>query len=119
MKLNKATYFSLFFLLCFLASFSISTYQSFNTKLSKHYSSVTNHSHSYSQKESNSSSIPDLLFEENENEVVDGFQIQAFTIPYFVVYFLSEVEQPNLISAKPLAEKCTTPIYLALCNFRI
>jgi len=118
MKLNKTTYFSLFFLFCFLASFSISTFQSFNTKQTKHCS-VTHHSHSYSQKESNSSSNPDLLFEENENEVVAGFQIQAFVIPYFVAYFLSEVAQPKVISAQPLAEKYTNPIYLSVCNFRI
>lgn len=117
MKL-KTTYFSLFFLFCFLASFSISALQSYTTKQTKHCN-VAHDSHSYSQKESNSSSNPDLLFEENENEVDDGFQIQAFIIPYFVAYFLSEVAQPNLISAKPLAEKCTNPIYLSVCNFRI
>jgi hypothetical protein len=118
MKLNKTTYFSLFFLLCFLASFSISTFQSFNTKQTKHYS-IAHQLHVYSQKESNSSSNPDLLFEENENEIVDGFQIQAFIIPYFVAYFSNEVTQPKLFSAKPLTEKCTNPIYLAICNFRI
>lgn len=118
MKLNRTTYFSLFFLFCFLASFSVSTFQSFSTKQTKHCS-VTHHSQSYSQKESNSSTSPDLLFEENENEVGDDFQIQAFIIPYFVAYFFSEVVQPKLISAKPLAEKCTNPIYLAICNFRI
>ena len=118
MKLHKKAYFSLFFLFCFLASFSISTFQSYITKQTKHCS-VTHHTHSYSQKESNSSSNPDLLFEENENEVADGFQIQAFVIPYFVTYFLSEVSQPKLVSAKPLAEKYTNPIYLSVCNFRI
>ncbi len=118
MKLNKITYFSLFFLFSFLASFSISTFQSINTKETKHCG-VNHLSHTYSQKESNSSSNPDLLFEENENEVVDGFEIQAFVIPHFVAYFLSEVVQPKVISAKPLAEKYTNPIYLSVCNFRI
>lgn len=118
MKLNKSTYFSLFFLFCFLASFSVSTFQSINTKATKHCS-LTHHSHSYSQKEDNSSSNSDLLFEENENETEDGFEIQAFIIPYFVAYFFNEVYQPKVISAKPLAEIYTNPIYLAVCNFRI
>ena len=118
MKLTKATYFSLFFLLCFLGSFSISTFQSYTTKQTKHCS-IAHHTHSYSQKESNSSSNPDLLFEENENELGDGFHVQAFVIPYFVGYFLSEVSQSNPISAKPLVEIYTNPIYLSVCKFRI
>ena len=118
MKLNKITYFSLFFLVCFLASFSISAYQSIHTKLSSH-NNLNHHTSAYSQKENNSSSSSDLLFEENENEVEDGFQILATIIPSFVAYFLNEVSQPKIISAKPLAEKLTTPIYLAVCNFRI
>ena len=118
MKLNKTTYFSLFFLLCFLASFSISTFQSYNTKQTKHCG-IAHQSHVYSQKESNSSSNPDLLFEENENEIADGFHIQAFIIPNYIAYFSNETKQPKIISAKPLAEKCTNPIYLTICNFRI
>ena len=118
MKLNKSTYFSLFFLFCFLASFSVNSYLSFNAK-EKSHCNLNHHTSSYSQKEDNSSSNSDLLFEENENEVEDGFQIQAITIPCFIAYFLSEVSQTKIISAEPLAEKLTTPIYLAVCNFRI
>ncbi len=116
MKLNKATYFSIFFLFCFLASFSVNSYLSINTKAKSHCN-LKHQTSTYSQKEDNSSSNSDLLFE--ENEVEDGFQIQAIVIPCFVAYFLTEVSQPKIISAKPLAEKLTTPIYLAVCNFRI
>ena len=118
MKLNKITYFSLFFLLSFLSSFSLSTYQCLNTKATSHQN-LNHDSSSISQKEENSSSNSELLFEENENEVEDGFQIQAILIPCFIAYFLAEVPQPKIISAKPLAEKYTTPIYLSVCNFRI
>ena len=118
MKLNKSTYFSLFFLFCFLASFSVNSYLSLNTK-EKSHCNLKHHTSSYSQKEDNSSSNSDLLFEENENEIEDGFQIQAIVIPCFVAYFLSEVSQTKITSAEPLAEKLTTPIYLAVCSFRI
>lgn len=118
MKLNKSTYFSLFFLFCFLASFSANTYQNINTKRTtfnlKHSKTI-----SLSTKEDNSLSDNQFLFEENESETENDFQAQIFTLPFFVTYFQYEVFKIKLISAKPLAEKLTTPIYIEVCNFRI
>ena len=118
MKLNKSTYFSLFFLFCFLASFSANTYKSINTKLAtcslKHSKAI-----SLSSKEDKSLSDNEFLFEENETETENDFQAQVFTLPFFITYFQYESFQPKPISAQPLAEKLTNPIYIAVCNFRI
>ena len=118
MKLNKSTYFSFFFLFCFLASFSASTYKNINTVASKS-AFKNNKTLSVSTKEDNGSSTTDFLFEENETETENDFQAQVFTLPFFITYFQYEFFQPKLISAQPLAEKLTNPIYIAVCNFRI
>lgn len=118
MKINKVTYFSLFFLLCFLSSFGAKTLQNLNTKsLFNKYN--TKELSVVSNKFDASSNNSDSLFEENENEVEDGFGVQAFVLPYFATYFQYEVLKPQTIFANPLAEKLTNPIYLSVCNFRI
>ena len=118
MKLSKSTYFSLFFLFCFLASFSANTYKSINTLSSK--TNIKNFKIvSVSTKEENESASNDFLFEENETENENDFQAQVFTLPFFITYFQYEYFQSQPISAQPLAEKLTTPIYIEVCNFRI
>lgn len=118
MKLNKSTYFSLFFLFCFLASFSASTYKNILTPSSK--ASIKNSKLiTVSTKEETESASNDFLFEENETETENDFQAQVFILPFFISYFQYESFQPKLVSAKPLAEKLTTPIYIEVCNFRI
>lgn len=118
MKLNKSRYYSLFFLFCFLASFSVNTYKNTQTVYSKSHLS-THKGLSVSNKEENSSSSNDFLFEENETETENDFQAQVFTLPFFITYFQYELLQPTLVSAQPFAEKLTTPIYIEVCNFRI
>ena len=118
MKLNKSTYFSFFFLFCFLASFSANTYKNINTASSKS-TFKSNKTLSVSTTEDNSSTNADFLFEENESETENDFQAQVFLLPFFITYFQYELVQPKLISAKPLAEKLTNPIYIEVCNFRI
>ncbi|MES2761561.1 MAG: hypothetical protein V4677_05120 [Bacteroidota bacterium] len=118
MKLNRSTYFSLFFLFCFLASFSANTYQTIQSVYSKLHS-TNSKCISLSAKEDNSSPATDLLFEESESETENDFQAQILLLPFFISYFQYELVQPKLISAKPLAEKVTNPIYIAVCNFRI
>lgn len=118
MKLNKSTYFSLFFLFCFLASFSANTYQNIQSVYSKSHVN-TSKGLSFSTKEENSTSSNDFLFEENETETENDFQAQVFILPFFITYFQYEFLQPKLVSAQPLAEKLTTPIYIEVCNFRI
>ena len=118
MKTNKSTYFSLFFLFCFLASFSVNTYKSIHTLSSK--TNIKNSkSISVSTKEENGSASNDFLFEENETETENNFQAQVFTLPFFITYFQYESFQPKPISAQSLAEKLTNPIYIEVCNFRI
>lgn len=118
MKINKATYFASFFLLCFLASFSVNTYNCIHT-----ISSKTNFKNSknitVSTKEKNEAVPNDFLFEENETETENDFHAQVFILPFFIAYFQYEFFQPNFVSAQPLAEKLTTPIYIEVCNFRI
>lgn len=118
MKINKPAYFSLFFLFCFLASFSVNTYKSINT-LSSKKNLKNSKCISVSTKEENGTTTNDFLFEENEGETENNFQAQVFTLPFFITYFQYELFQPKLVSAQPLAEKLTTPIYIEVCNFRI
>lgn len=118
MKLNKSTYFSLFFLFCFLASFSANTYKSIHT-LSSKTNLKNSKCVSVSTKEENGTTTNDFLFEENGTETENDFQAQVFTLPFFITYFQYESFQPKLISAQPLAEKLTNPIYIQVCNFRI
>lgn len=118
MKLNKPTYFSIFFLLCFVSSFGAKTLQNLNTKSS--FGKFNNKelavvSHIYDS----SSNSSDSLLEESENETEDVFFIQAFTLPYFITYFQYDVLKIQSVSANPFAEKLKNPIYIAICNFRI
>jgi hypothetical protein len=118
MKLTKSTYFSIFFLLCFVASFGAKTLQNLNTKAcfgKFNHKELAVVSHKYD----NGSSSNDLLLEETENETEDVFFIQAFTLPYFITYFQYDVLKTQTVSANPLAEKLKNPIYIAICNFRI
>lgn len=118
MKLNKSTYFSFFFLFCFLASFSASTYKNIHTSSLKHETKNCQ-TLSFSSKQGNGDNTSDFLFEENSGETENDFQAQIFTLPFFIAYFQYELLQPKLISAQPLAEKLTNPIYISVCNFRI
>jgi len=118
MKLNKSTYFSLLFLFCFLASFSANSYKNLHSVYSKsHIGNIKNSL--VSTKEENSSSANNFLFEESESETENDFQAQVLLLPFFITYFQYDVHQLEHTSAKPLAEKLTTPIYVAVCNFRI
>ena len=117
MKLSKSTYLAFFFLFCFLASFSASTYRNINTSVSK-FSVKHTKTTSISSKEEVISLDNEFLFEENENETENGFQAQSFFLPFFITYFQYETLQP-ITFAKPLAEKLSNPIYISVCNFRI
>lgn len=117
MKLSKSTYLAFFFLFCFLASFSASTYRNINTSVSK-FSVKHTKTTSISSKEEGMSLDNEFLFEENENETENGFQAQSFILPFFITYFQYETLQP-ITFAKPLAEKLSNPIYISVCNFRI
>lgn len=118
MRLNKKTYFSFFFLFCFLASFSINSITALKTDFSVQ-KVVKNHKYSYSQKEDTSSANTEVLFDENENEDEHDFALSIFIAPHIIVYVSGyNVSQKN-ISVNPLIEKQSTPIYLQVCNFRI
>ena len=118
MKLNKPTYFSLLFLLCFLASFSANIFRNFNTFPSKSNLKISK-GITVSTKEETGATSNDFLFEENENETENDFLVQAFLLPFFVAYFRnSEIKSHNPLS-NSLSENITNPIYIAVCNFRI
>lgn len=118
MKINKATYLSFFFLLCFLTSFGTRTYQNLNTTYSK-TSFLSCKQCSLSTNETGKYMKTEFIFEENENESENDFELQALVLPFFISYFQNKLVQLKTISAPPLAEKLTNPIYLSVCNFRI
>lgn len=119
MKLNKTTYFSIFFLLCFLASFSTSTYQNFKSSNHKLTSKVNYKLTSFSSKEQSNDNNDNFLLEEIEDEVEEDFQAEAVLLPFLISYFQLQVLQPKIFPAQPFAEKATNPIYIAVRNFRI
>ena len=119
MKLSKSTYLSFFFLICFLASFCANTYKNVNSYVPKHTVKHTKTA-SFNTKEHNTIVDNELLFEETENEssstlVNSGERF----LPFFISYFQFEIVKPLTFSVKPLSEKLSTPIYIAVCNFRI
>mgnify|MGYP001598859581 CR=1 FL=1 len=118
MRLNKTTYFSLFFLFCFLASFSVNTFQSLNLTSVKGVA-FKKESVSFSKKGQGTDTKADLLLEENENETEDGFNLPAFILPFSLSFSQFQTTIQNPVSAQPLAETITNPIYIAVCNFRI
>ncbi|MBI3518474.1 MAG: hypothetical protein HY062_03845 [Bacteroidetes bacterium] len=119
MRLSKPTYFSIFFLLCFLASFGANTYRNINISFTS--KSNINHSKtaSFSAQENNTAADNEFLFEENENTTENDFQAQVFLLPFFVSYFQYEVVKPAFCSVTPITEKLSNPIYIAVRNFRI
>ena len=118
MRLNKSTYFSIFFLFCFLASFSCNAFQNFNIKSSKVALSKSN-STILSAKEDINTGSNSLLLEKNENESENDFEAQSFLLPFFISFFQYEILKPQAISQLAFAEKLSNPIYIAVCSFRI
>jgi hypothetical protein len=118
MKLNKATYFSIFFLLCFTASFSLSNFQNLKT-VTTHLK--CNHGNSIEVNDANNcdTNASDFLFEENENDGEDFLQIQSFVLPYLIAYTRLQATSTKIIYSNPLSLKVTKPIYISVCNFRI
>jgi hypothetical protein len=118
MKLNKSTYFSLFFLFCFLTSFSVNTYKSINTITTKSFIK-SDKTFFFSKKPVNQAASADLLIEENETENENDFHAQIFVLPFFITHFQYASFYPKLLSEKPFTEKLTNPIYIEVCNFKI
>ncbi len=117
-KKIKATYFSVFFLGCFLASFAVNTAIQYNSAPTDFHFSHSNQL-SFTNKSDQSSNNINFLFEENENETEDGFQLQAFTLPFFISYYQFLITKTKPVFAKHIAINTTNPIYLSVCNFRI
>lgn len=118
MKLNKTTYFSFFFLFCFLASFSVNSFQSLNLQSVK-TGLLKKECTSFSKNDQGTDTKTDFLLEENENETEDGFNLPAFILPFSLSFSQFQTVIQNSVSAQPLAETITNPIYIAVCNFRI
>ncbi len=119
MKLKKQTYISLFFLCCFLASFSFNAYSNFVDSFPTQSKTISKGQLSVSSKQEKLPYNTDYLFDENEGETENDFHIQSFTLPFFIVYFLHERVYLTLQSVKSPKDKLSNPIYIAVCNFRI
>lgn len=118
MKFNRSTYFSIFFLLCFIASFGAKTVQNLSTNYSLckfNHKKLALVSHKYD----NGSSSSDSILEESENETEDVFFNQVCTLPYFISYFKYDILKILPVAVNPLTEKTKNPIYVSVCNFRI
>lgn len=118
MKFNKVTYYSFFFLSCFLASFSVNAAKALNIAPTEHQL-VKQRSLSYIQKSETSALINDFLFEENENEDEYDFTLQTFIAPFLIAPFLTSKPACKIFSVNPVTEKTSNPIYIKVRNFRI
>ena len=98
MKQKKTTYFSLFFLLCFITSFTTSTLQNFNLKKSQ---STTLQSKliKLSNKEDSQSGSNDILLEESENETEDVCVPTLFALPYLISFVQQQLSISKVISS--------------------
>lgn len=118
MKNCKTTYLSIFFLLCFTASFSANAVQNLRTNILKSDLSHLKVS-SVSTKEEGNNSNTNILLEKNENETEKSLDVQSYLLPFYISFFQFEVLQPLTFFAGPLAEKSNTPIFIEVCSFRI
>ena len=119
MKLKKQAYLSLFFLCCFLASFSLNAFNGYECTLPLKSETIKKEKLSISSNQEKLPYSNDYLFDENESETENDFHIQSFTLPFFIVYFLHERVYLTLQSVKSPKNKLSNPIYIAVCNFRI
>lgn len=118
MKTSKQIYLSLFFFVCFFASFTFSIYQSYNTD-----SSLTNSTSKTLHFATNAGkiSISDNLIyeEETESELEDDIS----AIEFFLPDFLSYIQRISVTTFndyfKSESKSLTEPIYIALRNLRI
>lgn len=119
MKIKKATYFSFLFLLCFLASFSVSVVKKLNTSISS--SKKTNYSSiAFNKHNDESTDDSEILFEENENEPEPDFVLQYIEFKNLfnsLLFYNKQIKNSELISRVSVAK--VKPIYLSVCNFRI
>lgn len=118
MKRNKATYFSIFFLICFVASFGANSLQGFSIKVSKEKISKSS-SANYSTKNHLSNNSNNATFEENENESKAEYHIPAFVLPFFISAVSHVNTQRLSLYFEPFSLTQTTLIYIKVCNFRI
>lgn len=120
MKIKKAKYLSIFFLLCFISSFGLSTAQNYTSKVSKVIREGKNLI-TLSPKENHSDNNNDLVFEKNESETESesSFHVQAIILPFLISFFLTQESLTQDFLAEPLSAKQTNPIYISVCNFRI
>ena len=77
--------------------------------------------HHISCKKEIGDSSSQLLIEEsgNENETEDGFEIQAFFLPFLISYVNFDSFIVPTQPVTPVIEKIINPIYISVCNFRI
>lgn len=117
MKQNKATYLSIFFLLCFVFSFGVNTIQNLNISISKDILNK-NCFRNYSEQKKHTDTNT-FVFEENENESEADFNVQHIVLPFFISILSNVTNRYNSDYSSYLPVKQTCNIYLSVCNFRI
>lgn len=106
-------------LILFLSSFILFTYNSFSfTRSNPSPDHIAQHFTSKQDAATDGSS--QQLSEKNETENDEGsFELQPLSLHFIFSYFQFEISQPVVVTASPLAEKITHPIYVAIRNFRL
>lgn len=118
MKFKASKYLPTFFLVSFFISFCLNIGISANA-----YSSQFTNSHPKDRLHLNekvfSSSIEEIIFEENENENELEFDLALNLIPYFLDFSNLEKKANSFARLQNPILKPTNPIYIEVCNFRI
>jgi hypothetical protein len=118
MNFKRSTYYSLFFLICFLTSLSVNAYRNSSGISAKH---CDQHSLHFAFS-SNDDSLPtnnDFLFEETEDETENDILAPEHSLPYFIFNLKCNSIQKTVFSVSKITINTAIPIYLSNRNFRI
>jgi len=118
MKLCKATYFSLFFLLCFSASFGAASLQNLRKGIHKN-APLADKQQTLTAASPTTDSGSCLLFETNEDETEKSLSVQFFLLAFYHSYFHTAGIQPLVPKVFTPRQQYATPLYISMCNFRI
>ena len=122
MKMKKSIYLSLFLLIGFLFSSGLGLYISFHSQKGQTSElSARQMQISASEQSQNISNFLNTIKaeDENENELEHLFDLQAIIIPFVFSSCQSLSEHIQPLDDSSFAHYSETPIYIALCNFRI
>ena len=115
---KRKNIFTVFNLILFSSSLLFSTLNSFAAAKMQFHSGQSRLEVNATQTNEDGS-CSQLLGEEVETESEHDLHVQALVLPFSIACINLEIPQFSRVSAQPLAEKLSNPIYISVCDFRI